>query len=692
MNNRIKILLNNVLQKNHHQLRQNIDREELKAFTESLQKQGSQDVLRVQKRLSWVLEKEVPVILPEEKIVFTRTVSQIPEIFTEDEWANIKKKHYIHELGRVCNISSNYEYTIETGLEKRKAEIEQVLNNLLEHGNQSGTVFLKAVLQAIDDVLKLTDKYAELALDKGRKDIYEILMRVPRYGARTFQEALQSFRILHFTLWVSGNYHNTVGRFDQYMYKYLKNDLDTGILNYDSAFELLEEFFISFNKDSDLYPGMQQGDNGQSMVLGGVDKKGNDAFNLLSKMCLKASLELKLIDPKINLRVNKETSFDYFVLGTELTKQGLGFPQYSNDEIVIPGLLSKGYSIEDARNYVVAACWEFIIPGNGMDIPNIAAVSFAKVVDKGIREHLGETSDFDLFMKKINDIIRNELDEIVSEIKDIYMEPAPFQSLLMNGCIENARDISLGGRYNNYGIHGTGLSTAADSLAAVRKFVFDERSVSAGEFTNALDSNFEGYSDLWHKLKYDAPKMGNDDDYVDNIAMELMDMFADLTEDMKNERGGCYRPGSGSAMYYLWHVKGIGASADGRKKGEPLSANFSPSLNVKVNGLLSVISSFSKPDMKKIMNGGPLTIELHDTVFRNPESIKKVAYLVKSYMDKGGHQLQLNAVNRDLLIDAKKHPEFHKNLIVRVWGWSGYFVELDEEYQDHIIQRIELQT
>src|SRR5690554_1909076 len=246
MNNRIKILLNNVLQKNHHQLRQNIDREELKAFTESLQKQGSQDVLRVQKRLSWVLEKEVPVILPEEKIVFTRTVSQIPEIFTEDEWANIKKKHYIHELGRVCNISSNYEYTIETGLEKRKAEIEQVLNNLLEHGNQSGTVFLKAVLQAIDDVLKLTDKYAELALDKGRKDIYEILMRVPRYGARTFQEALQSFRILHFTLWASGNYHNTVGRFDQYMYKYLKNDLDTGILNYDSAFELLEEFFISF--------------------------------------------------------------------------------------------------------------------------------------------------------------------------------------------------------------------------------------------------------------------------------------------------------------------------------------------------------------------------------------------------------------------------------------------------------------
>jgi formate C-acetyltransferase len=143
-------------------------------------------------------------------------------------------------------------------------------------------------------------------------------------------------------------------------------------------------------------------------------------------------------------------------------------------------------------------------------------------------------------------------------------------------------------------------------------------------------------------------------------------------------------------MYYLWHAKDIGASADGRKAGEPLSANFSPSLNIKLKGPLSIIRSFSKPDMQKIMNGGPLTLELHDTVFRNPESIQKVSALVKSYMDLGGHQLQLNAVNRDLLIQARKNPDQFRNLIVRVWGWSGYFVELDKEYQDQIIQRAEL--
>jgi pyruvate-formate lyase len=185
--------------------------------------------------------------------------------------------------------------------------------------------------------------------------------------------------------------------------------------------------------------------------------------------------------------------------------------------------------------------------------------------------------------------------------------------------------------------------------------------------------------------------MGNDDEYADDIAVALMDIYFDLTKDVQNERGGCIRPGTGSAMYYLWHVEDIGASPDGRKRGEPLSANFSPALNVKLNGPVSIIKSFSKPDLSKIINGGPLTIELHDTVFRNKESISKVSSLVKSYMDLGGQQLQINAVNRDRLIEAKKHPELHKNLIVRVWGWSGYFVELDEEYQDHIIQRVELQ-
>jgi pyruvate-formate lyase len=261
----------------------------------------------------------------------------------------------------------------------------------------------------------------------------------------------------------------------------------------------------------------------------------------------------------------------------------------------------------------------------------------------------------------------------------------------MKGCIEKGRgDISLGAKYNNYGIHGTGISTATDSLAAIKKYVFDQKFITAGDLIAAIENNFEGYNEVWLKMKYEAPKMGNDDDYVDSIAVELLDNFWESTNSLKNERGGNFRPGSGSAMYYLWHAKDIEATADGRKKGEALSANFSPGLNVRLDGPISIIKSFSKPDMKKIMNGGPLTLELHDTVFRNPSSIRKVSSLIKSYMDIGGHQLQINAVNREVLTDAKEHPELYRNLIVRVWGWSGYFVELDELYQDHIIQRTEL--
>jgi len=690
MNERIKILLCNVLQKKHHLFRQNINIDELSEFTLNMKEQKLSDVQRAKKRLSWVLTNEIPVILPHERIVFTKTISKIPEIFTEGEWSNIKNEHYIHEMGRVCNISSNFSYTIEVGLEYRKTEVLKAIEFHSAKKNKKGVEFLLSILQSIEDVETLSDRYAQKALEIGREDIYFMLKKVPRKGAKTFHEALQFFRILHFTLWASGNYHNTVGRFDQYMLQYLEKDLDLGILKYDSALELLEEFFLSFNKDSDLYPGMQQGDNGQSMVLGGVDENGYDGFNLLSELCLKASLELKLIDPKINLRVNKDTAIEKYDLGTELTKVGLGFPQYSNDDVVIPGLLSKGYSLEDSRNYVVAACWEFIIPGYGMDIPNITALSFTKVINTSIIKHLENSKDFSSFMAKVRWEISEELSSITTSLNNIYMEPAPFQSLLMNDCIEKAQDISLGNRYNNYGIHGTGISTAVDSLAAVKKYIFDEQSIGAQELIAAVDRNFEGYRDLWLKLKYDAPKMGNDDEIADNIAIELLDIFAELTAGLVNEKGGCYRPGSGSAMYYLLHVRDIGASADGRKKGEPISANFSPGLNVKLNGPVSIIRSFSKPDMKKIMNGGPLTLELHDTVFRNPDSLRKVSSLVKSYMDMGGQQLQINAVNREQLIEAKKHPEDHKNLIVRVWGWSGYFVELDEMYQDHIIQRIEL--
>ena len=627
-----------------------------------------------------------PVILPGEKIVFTRTVKDVPFIFTEKEWEEIKANHYIHERGTVSNISPDYETTIRLGLDARKQEIG---TRLQDKGlDAEGKIFLESVLTCIEALQGLVSRYEAKAREIGEEDTAYVLKNIRTEGAKTFREALQLLRILHFAIWAADNYHNPLGRFDQYMYPYFRHDIDNGVLTREEAFDLLEEFFLTCNKDSDFYPGMQQGDNGQSIVLGGRDAEGNYLFNELSEMCLRASYELRLIDPKINIRVDKDTPDEIFEMGSRLTKIGLGFPQYSNDDVVIPGLVRKGYSEEDARNYVVAACWEFIIPKVAMDIVNIDGLSLAACVKDSL-PGLKECKDFDEFYKVVEGEILKEADRICAKHKDLYMIPTPMMSLLMDGTIKNARDISLGCKYNNFGIHGTGLATAADSLAALKKFYFEEERFSADRLLKALEEDFRNDPALKDMLRKEAPKMGQDDDMADSMGTALLDSFDKALDGRHNERGGIYRAGTGTAMYYIWHARDLGATPDGRTAEENIPANYSPSLFMKQNGPVSVIKSFSKPHLQRVINGGPLTLEFDQTVFRNDESIRKLGMLVKTFVTLGGHQLQLNTVNRDELLDAKVHPENHRQLIVRVWGWSGYFVELDECYQDHVISRIE---
>ncbi len=651
--------------------------------------QGLPDTERSARRLIWVLEQERPALFEGERIAFTRTVPVIPEIFTEEEMEELKKTRWIHEKGDVCNINVDYSMLMNQGLIPKKAELEKIRAGFERDGRQEKARYLQLQIDILDAVLDLVGRYREQAYKEGNLTVARTLERVPAYAPKGLLEALQMLRILHYTMWCGRNYHNTLGRFDQYMYPWFIRERQAGAQEED-LLELLEEFFLTFNRDSDLYPGMQQGDNGQSMVLGGLNEDGSESYNELSRLCLLASLELKLIDPKINLRVHGGTPMETYLLGTELTAQGLGFPQYSNDDVVIPGLMELGYEKKDACNYVVAACWEFIIPGRAMDIPNIAALSFTRAVTEAVEQKLEECETWEDFYGQVRERIRAQAGELCGQVENLYVFPAPFLSLMMEGCAENAWDISLGSRYNNYGFHGTGIATAADSLAAVKKFVFEERSVDASTLKKALSCNFEGFEELGNRLRYEAPKMGNNDDYVDGIACALLEDFADALRGRKNERGGIFRAGTGSAMYYVWHAKDMPATPDGRRAGEGLGANYSPSLFGQCKGPVSIVQSFAKPDLKKTVNGGPLTLELHDTVLRTKESREKVAALVKSFMDLGGHQLQLNAVNRDTLLDAKKHPENYRNLIVRVWGWSGYFVELDEEYQDHIIRRMEL--
>ena len=686
MNARLDALRKYMLEKKHHAFVRTAAEAGIAELNEGFAREGMPDQMRSAIVFSEMMRCQEPVILPGERIVFTRTVRDVPFIYTEEEWDKIKAAHYIHERGTVSNISPDYETTIRLGLGARKAEVEARLAD--KDLDSKGRSFLESTLICIEALQGLIARYEEKARQEGEEETAAVLRKVRTEGATTFREALQLLRIIHFAIWAADNYHNTLGRFDQYMYPYYRHDIDNGLLTSDGAFELLEEFFLTCNKDSDFYPGMQQGDNGQSIVLGGRDAEGNYLFNELSEMCLRASYELRLIDPKINIRVDSKTPDEIFEMGSRLTKIGLGFPQYSNDDVVIPGLVRKGYSEEDARDYVVAACWEFIIPKVAMDIVNIDGLSLAACV-KDALPGLKDCKDYDAFYALVETEIRKEADRICAKHKDLYMIPSPMMSLLMDGTVEKARDISLGCKYNNFGIHGTGLATAADSLAAVREYVFDKKTVSPERLLAAVENDFRNDRELKDLLRKEAPKMGQDIDWVDETGTALLDSFDKALEGRHNERGGIYRAGTGTAMYYIWHARELGATPDGRTAEENIPANYSPSLFMKQKGPISVIKSFSKPHLQRVINGGPLTLEFDQTVFSNDESIRKLGMLVKTFITLGGHQLQLNTVNREELLDAKVHPENHRQLIVRVWGWSGYFVELDECYQDHVISRIE---
>ena len=694
MTDRIKSLLDRTFDKEQAKFRRDVD---WKPLLDRFIAEKVDDETRARMGLEAMLAAETPAFMDGERLHFLRTVRQIPDLHSDAEMdARRAAGTAFGEKGVVFNLTADFGTTIRDGLDARLAELTARLARVRAGQDDEGVSFLTNAILSVKAVLGLVDRYAaeERARGKGQRTedsgqtSERSLLSAVHTGAKTFPEALQVLRVLHYALWCEGEYHCGLGRIDQYLYPYYDADVRAGRLTDDEALDWLEEFFIACNRDSDLYIGVQQGDNGQSVMLGGVTRDGKPAFNALSRLCLKACGELKLVDPKINLRVDRTTPLDVYEAGTELTAKGLGFPQYANDDVVIPALVRWGYDLEDARDYSVAACWEFLIPGCGMDINNIDAVSFVGCLDAALRTASGAAT-YAAVERAFFDEIQRRADALVVKYRHVEILPGPFVSVLSTGCIDRARDICRGAKYNNFGIHGTGVAVAVDSLASVRALVFEQRLVTLPELVTLLDTDFAGRPDV-RAAAQAAPKMGNADPRVDEIAKRLLAFWGHAFDGKRNDRGGIFRPGTGSAMYYIWHAREVPASADGRLKGQPLSANYAPSLDAPVKGPVSVIRSFTEPDLVPVCNGGPLTLEIHDSAFAQADGVEKVAQLVKFFVARGGHQMQINTINRETLLDAQAHPERHRHLIVRVWGWSGYFVELDREYQDQIIRRVEL--
>ena len=655
-------------------------------------------------RLSWpqraarltrrMCEAQTVIIEPDERLVFTRTVCQVAPLYSEAELRTLTAGRTLHELGPISNICADWSLVLSQGLLGRKAVAIASRKRLAQ--DHEAVEFLDCAVETMDAVMALAGRYAAAARKEGRDDLAGVLERVPANPATTFHEALQSLRLCHAVLWLSGHYHCGLGRFDQYMWPYLQADLESGRLDIARAEELLAEFFISLNKDSDLYPGIQQGDNGQSLMLGGVRRDGSDGVNPLTAMSMRAACAVALIDPKINLRVDRNTDLELLSLAARLTRLGLGFPQYANDEVVIPGLVAAGYGLEDARDYTVAACWEFSLPGKGMEVVNIGAVSMPAAVDKAIRTGLAAGEPFERVLERISTDMKAQVKVLAEASRKLFLPPAPYYSVLMDDCLERGRDLSHGLKYNNSGIHGAASANAADALAAVKTLVFDEAKIAPDRLLRGLETDFAEDEALRFELREHGPKVGNNDERVDALLVKLFDLFAEACAAAGgNGRGGRYRAGSGSAMYYVWLARGhdgmrepvVGATADGRKAGEFFSSSLAPSPGVLVRGPLSVLQSFGRIDYQRICNGGPLTMELSDSLFRGRDALEKVGLFIQTFVNSGCQQLQLNTLNVDTLRDAQRHPERHKNLVVRVWGWSGYFCEFDEAYQNQIIGR-----
>lgn len=655
-----------------------------KALFDFLQKR---DYRTQRKEIENVQFKNNTSVTEKFETVKTLIESEVPVIFDNDDIGFYRHNKIVVPSFGGGNFTANYGRVISEGFDSIS---EKLKHNMTLTSDAEKLEFGSTLLKYIEMVCDFCERYRVAAVEKGSLRLAKALETVPRKPASSFYEACVFMKICTFFLRYCYTCHVTLGRFDQYMYPFYLADKEKGVTD-DEIYNTLENFFISLNFDIDLFTGVQQGDNGQSMVLAGFDKDGKYLYNELSQMCMDASLDLKLIDPKINLRVGKDTPIEIFENAMHLTKAGLGFPQFCNDDVVVKGLTKLGYAPEHARDYTVAACWEYIIPGLGTDIPNIGVMDFPKVVNNTVTESLMSCESFSEFMEHVKCNIENYCDKIIDEAKNYHLEDLTFGSVFIDGCIEKLCDCYRGGAlYNNYGFHGAGISNAADALAAVKKTIFDDKTVSKSDLLKALENNFDGFSELRNLLR-SCPKMGNNDDYVDDIACEIMSIFSHKMNgaDAKNGRGGICRAGTGSAMEYIYKGEACPATADGRLAFQPYASSFSPSLDAKTDGLLSVIQSFTKYDMSEIINGGPLTVEVHDTVLRNEDGMKKLAQLVKIFIDLGGHQLQLNSISRERLLDAQKHPENYANLIVRVWGWSGYFNELDVKYQNHIIRRTE---
>jgi len=625
-------------------------------------------------------------------------------------------------------ILPDYAKVIHEGLEKIITDAREELKKLRYTDTDAikKADFLKATIIAFEAIVRLAKRFGDLAGRMAAEEeepvrkkelltIAETCYRVPGKPARTFQEGIQSFWF-YWMMIASGT--SPGGRFDQYMYPLYKKDKEEGRLNDDAALELLECLRIKIMQFNFI-----SGDRGQrekwagiarwnNFVIGGLTPDGKDATNELSYLLLEAARDCPTPHHTITVRVHDHTPEELMIKALEVVKTGIGMPAFISDNSYIGYLTSQGVSIEEARDYGLAGCLDVNLPGKsrinafGMFIvPRVLEITLNNGLDPRTGVQLGpQTGDFndfetfDDFIKAFKEqltyfmsLANEEHNILLQAQRDLF--PDVVHSALMDDAIKVGRDAldRVLPFENGSALNMVGMINVANSMAAVKKLVFDERKVSAKELHAALAANWEGYEEI-RKMCLEAPKFGNGDPYVDSIARELYQFWADTAITFRSIYGATVKP---TAISITAHAPGgamTGATPDGRFAGEPLAdGSLSPVQGTDLNGPTGVIRSAMAIDQIPYQ-ATLLNMKFHPSALQSTEDLRKLSSLIKTYFKNGGKHIQFNVVDRETLLQAQQNPEKYRDLIVRVAGYSTYFTILDKAVQDEIISRTEHQS
>ena len=631
----------------------------------------------------------------------------------------------------------DYGRMLRTGLKDYEKRAEEKLEalDLTDYNNIKKSYFYRAVIMVVQAVKDFALRYAELAdslasgADAQRaeelKEISRILRKVPYEPAGSFREAVQALWLTHLVLQIESNGHSlSYGRMDQYLNPFYEKDLQSGAITEEEAAELMCNLWLKtytinkirswshtqFSAGSPLY---------QNVTIGGQTADGKDATNKMSRLILKTVARCHLTQPNLTVRYHSGLSDEFMRECVEVVRCGFGMPAFNNDEIIIPSFIEKGVKKEDAYNYSAIGCVETAVPGKwGYRCTGMSFLNFPKALLIAMNDgvdpatgtklcestgHFRDFTSFDQVLECWDKVIRQMCRECttIDATCDLVLEQDTADilcSALTEDCIERGLNMKEGGAvYDFISDLQVGIANLADSLAAMKQIVFEQKKVTPAELWDALQSNFEGpRGGEIREMLLSAPKYGNDDDYVDLLVRDAYNVYIDEMKKYHNTRfgrgpiGGIYYAGTSSISANVPQGAGTLATPDGRKAGEPLAEGCSPSHAADRNGPTAVFKSVSKLPTKEITGGVLLNQKLTPQMLDKEENREKLVMLLRTFFNRlHGYHVQFNVVSKETLLDAQLHPENHKDLIVRVAGYSAFFNVLSRKTQDDIIARTE---